>query len=431
MSNYLNAFVANAPSCEAEFADIGPFWFAAVADDYSKVPILKSIVHADRAASQNSYIASKYPSLSKEDIEAMTFTDDAMPPADLIRSSSILIFKGIVYLINKLNTFFASSSYIYAYACCPFPKYPAFAAYEKVPWVFGQNIRLSAQGPPPPPEHLQGEGEVRNFLISKYFSQFQIDWYNHRKEAAATALAATAALPALPVAATAAPLQRRTHYIKPATPTIPNIAILPPHPAHLLVSIDIDSVSIALAAHGINWRITHFLQLKSIPQSTKRDAKGKIIHSHMKRFINLNTLNAFISTNSPDQGRSAAFTAVLFGSDYVKNFTGIGPAALLKVFFHSTQGPSASPFYAKNAITPCPIRLKSFIEFVIATKYPKKQDIVVPNKEITIAQATWNIEYWASCLYAPIPPVPKILLDHYRKDFPLLVHQLERQIATL
>lgn len=125
MRAYVNTFIARAATTDAKFVQDGPLWLAFAADEYAGVPALKGAMHQARALKQAASLSKTHPTISKEVLDQMEFTDDAIPPSSAVGCSSTLVFKGIVYLLNRIRTFFANSDYVYVYCSCPSPKHPA------------------------------------------------------------------------------------------------------------------------------------------------------------------------------------------------------------------------------------------------------------------------------------------------------------------
>jgi hypothetical protein len=335
--------IRRAPSTDAELDRDGPLWICFTADEYSKVPDLKSTVHAERA----SRLHPAASHLSQQQIDEMEFTADHIPDPAIISSSSTLIFKCIVFLLNNLASFFANHKYVYAYASCPSPKRPMLGAQARVPWVYGQNVRLSAGGPPPPPDFAQGEGEIRAWLFTKFVSDNS------------------------------------------ATPIL-----------HLIVSIDNDNLPIALT---ISPHYTHnvYVQLKSVYPSTATSSSARKITVYTKRFLDCGVL----TTKYHETRFSTAFCMILAGSDYCPGLEGIGETTISKAIVDpGAQSLRLAAFNTATGLPEMP-KVELFIDWIVRQRF-KARLVTIPNRTRSIQLALWNLQYWATCLEHPPPPSP-------------------------
>jgi hypothetical protein len=350
-----------------------------VADVYPKVPTLKHAEQSRRAHARSRGATGAVSSGITE------FTDDAMPPSRDIRSSGELLFKGLLYIMQRIAACVRAMPGKIAYFTCPAHRNPAairaaqnaLAIYECLdgvlpghvieaiiarmpvrpywfdsPFAGGHNVRITTCGPDAPPDFEQGEGEVAAWLWAKFL--------------------------------------RSTGIV--------------PHPEPIYISSrDWDNLAIALCQEpewsaGISVRIGSGVNMDCSALVTG-------MHARFAPSAGVGACKTELVVYRRDPACLAvAFVAILAGSDYCPGIPRVGTETLKKAFLnHDLLGGLVPYFFHSDdhGVT----ALMAGIVAVIAKNIPsaKRDDIA-----IAVHYALWQLAYYTTIDGAPPPfPVPK------------------------
>jgi hypothetical protein len=348
-----------------------------VADVYPKVPTLK---HAEQ--SRRAHARARGAAGGGVSSGITEFSDAAVPPSRDIRNSGELLFKGLLYIMQRIATCVNAMPGKIAYFTCPAHRNPAARrAAQKArafaecaagvlprdsideiiacmpvrpywfdsPFAGGHNVRITADGPDAPPDFQQGEGEVVAHL-----------WKKHLRQSG-----------------------------------------LVPYPERIDISSrDWDNLAIALCQEP-EWSAGVTVRIGS---GVNMDCEALVhgMHAKYAPSAGVGACKTELVAHRKDPACLAvAFVAILAGSDYCPGIPRVGTETLKKAFFnHDLLGGLVPYFFHSDdhGVT----ALMAGIVAVIAKNLPsaKRDDIID-----AVVRAIWQITYYATIDGAP-PPFP-------------------------